>query len=225
MWSFLSSFPPALPSPPPSLSSCNYPLPTPHPHPSEWYARHAASRCSRVSSLSPFLPSPATSEALLLAGYLLLPAAAVYEFQIAFSNHLRLYLGDPAEPCFAAFSPTIATHSFVLFLPAGPALLRILWEPAGTLLNLHFRPRGEGEWQPVDETVVRGGAAFPTFLAAENVVTLLGEPVQSAPPRGGGASCVEFTVEPSLPSTLEIDAKTGILHGVLHVVSTHRNHL
>lgn len=225
MYPFLSSSPPALPSPPHALTSCTYSLPAYHSYPSEWYARHAASACSYVTSLSPFISAPPSSiEAVLLSGYLQLPADGIYEFSVTFSHRLRVYLGDAAAPCFVAVADAARSQTFALFLARGDQYLHIVWERREGLLEMHFRPSGATQWSEINETVLRAGAAFPTTLAMASVMALTREPVTSAAPRVGGAFCEKFDVQPSLPETLVFDGKTGIIRGTLEVATGRESH-
>ena len=196
--------------------------------PIEWYVRNTGS-CTFLDSLSPITLPNATISApppwgIVITGHLLLREGANYEFSLNYTDSIRLYLGDPLSPQLQTFtripSPAMKTSSLNISLSEGYTYLRIIWETSNPTppLQVRYRQVGESTWHDINGSLLRSGGAHLTSFSHENVIMVKNSEYEDwQVPGVSGMPCVLFSVTPSLPSGLEMDVLTGIIHGEMKV--------
>ena len=196
--------------------------------PNEWYVRNTGS-CTFLESLSPItLPNTTRSApppwGIVITGHLFLQEGADYEFSLNYTDSIRLYLGDPLSPQLQIFtripSPTVKTSSLIVSLPKGYTYFRIIWETSNPTppLQVRYRQVGESTWRGIYGSLLRRGGTHLTSLSHENVMMVKNSEYEDQQTPGvSGMPCIVFAVTPSLPSGLEMDVLTGMIHGVMKV--------
>ena len=153
-----------------------------------------------------------------IMGYINIGAAGEYNFTLTADDAARIFFDTSITPLisFDGASSTLRSIRNTITLSPGRHLMRLYYLNNGGRATLKLTYASSVAGLPetvVDKVVTFVGGQAPSFLRPSDVTTIISGRVKTDRPRMAGSHVTSFSVNPALPSGLQLNSVTGVISG------------